>query len=369
VAEAAAPYLTGPEQGSWLARLDADQANLRRAAGYAAGRPDGTAVVLRLGVALDRYWWARSRLQEAFGLLVPALRRPGAGADPALFAAALVTAANTAQFIDLATARELAEQAVQVARQLRDDRLLIRSLGQLCSAYFFAGELEAGLPFGQESVERARQVGDDLLLGRSLLYYLMILGTIDPARSGPLYAEAIACTERSGDHYSNSVLHSNAGVAVLEAGDIPAARAHLEAAAHATQQIGFQDAWVMMNLGSVLRAQGDLDGARSTLEAALRLGRRNGDTWGMAGVILELALLAGHAGDWNRAAALHGVAQALQDRTGNPWQKPAARDRRDSLHQARAQLGDEQLERTYAAGVALSLEKALDLALPKAGPA
>jgi hypothetical protein len=193
VAEQAAAYLTGPEQGEWLARLDADQANLSRAAGYAADRPEGTAVVLRLGVALDRYWWARSRLQEAFGLLVPVLRRPDAGADPALFAAALVTAANVAQFIDLATARELAEQAVQVARQLRDDRLLIRSLGQLCSAYFFAGELEAGLPFGQESVERARQVGDDLLLGRSLLCYLMILGTIDPARSGPLYAEAIAC--------------------------------------------------------------------------------------------------------------------------------------------------------------------------------
>ena len=46
-----------------------------------------------------------------------------------------------------------------------------------------------------------------------------------------------------------------------------------------------------------------------------------------------------------------------------------ARDRRDSLDQARAHLGDEQLERAYAQGMALSLEKALDLALPKAGPA
>ena len=94
VAEAAAAYLTGPEQGSWLARLDADQANLRRAAGHAAGRPDGTALVLRLGVALDRYWRARSRQQEAFGLLVPVLRRPDARAEPALFGAALVTAAR-----------------------------------------------------------------------------------------------------------------------------------------------------------------------------------------------------------------------------------------------------------------------------------
>jgi predicted ATPase len=369
VAETAAAYLTGPEQGSWLARLDADQANLRRAAQYAAGRPDGTALVLRLGVALDRYWIARSRSQEAFGLLVPAVRRPDARADPALFAAVLVTATIVASSIDLPTARQLAEQAVQVARQLDDERLLSRSLGALCGACFFAGEMEAGRPFGEESVERARRLGDDVLLAWSLLSNLMIVGTIDLARSGPLYAEAIACTERSGDHLINSVLHSNGGFHALEAGNIPAARAHLEAAAQAAQQIGWESATVQGNLGGVLRAERDLDGARSTFEAALRISRRNGDTWNMAGDILGLAFLAGDAGDWDRAAVLHGVAQAVQDRTGNPWQGRHARDRRDSLDQARAHLGDEQLERAYATGMALSLEKALDLALPQAGPA
>ena len=367
VAEAAAAYLTGPEQGSWLARLDADQANLRRAASHAAGRPDGTAVVLRLGAALGLpYWWARSRHQEAFGLLVPVLRRPDADADPALFGAALVTAADVAYFIDVATARQLAEQAVQIARQLGDERLLCRALATLCAAHFFAGEPETGRPFGQESVERARRLGDDVLLAVGLLSYVM---TIDPARSGPLYAEAIACTERSGDHLINSILHSNAGEAALEAGDSPAARAHMEAAAQAAQQIGYETHFLQTNLGSVLRAEGDLDGARSAFEAALRIGRRNGSNLGMAWAILGLACLAGDAGDWDRAAELHGVAQAFLDRTGNPWQEIGARDRRDSLDQARAHLGDEQLERAYAHGMALSLEKALDLALPKTGPA
>jgi predicted ATPase/class 3 adenylate cyclase len=369
VAEEAAPCLTGPEQGKWLARLDADQANLRRAAGYAAGRPDGTAVVLRLGVALDRYWWARSRLQEAFGLLVPVLRRPGAGADPALFAAALVTATGAAFFIDLAAARQLAEQAVQVARQLGDERLLSTALAALCAGCSFAGEPETGRPFGHESVERARRLGDDVLLAEALRRYLLSINTIDPARALPLYTEAIACTERSGDHFINSRLNNNAGWAALVAGDIPAARAHLEAAAQAVQQIGWEDASVQENLGDVLRAERDLDGARSTFEAALRISRRNGDTWNMAYAILGLALLAGDAGDWDRAATLHGVAQAFQDRTGNPWQELSARDCRDSLDQARAHMGDEQLDRAYAQGMALSLDKALDLALPKVGPA
>ena len=94
VAETAAPHLTGPDQGSWLARLDADQANLRRAAAHAAGDPDGTAQVLRFGAALRRYWMTRSRAEEALALLVPALERPEARADPGLFVAALVTAAD-----------------------------------------------------------------------------------------------------------------------------------------------------------------------------------------------------------------------------------------------------------------------------------
>ena len=53
VAEAAAPHLTGPDQGRWLARLDADQANLQRATAHAAVDPDGTTLALRFGVALE----------------------------------------------------------------------------------------------------------------------------------------------------------------------------------------------------------------------------------------------------------------------------------------------------------------------------
>ena len=362
VAEAAAAHLTGPEQGSWLARLDADQANLRRAGEHAADDPDGTVLVLRLGIALYRYSIARSRQRQALGLLVPTLRRPDAGADPALFAAALVTAALTACWVDIAAARHLGEQAVQVARQLGDDRLLSRALAALCTACHFAGEPETGLPFGQESAERARHLGDDVQLAESLAHYFL---AIDPARSLQLVGEAIACTERSGDHLYNCLLHNNAGFHALSAGDIPVARAHLEAVAQAAQQIGWESAELPGNLGLMLRAEGDPDGARSMFEASLRISRRNGDSRGMAYACLYLACVAGDAGDWDLAGVLHGSAQAFQDRAGIRWDKFDAHYRQDSLDQARARMGDEQLERAYAQGTALSLEKALDLALSR----
>jgi predicted ATPase/DNA-binding CsgD family transcriptional regulator len=363
LAEAAAAHLTGPDQGRWLTRLDADQANLWRAGEQAAADPDGTAPVLRLGVALYRYSIARSRQRQAFELLGSALRRPDADADPALFAAALVTAALTACWIDIGAARNLAEQAVPLTRQLGDDRLLSRALAALCTACHFGGEPETGLPFGQESAERARRIGDDVQLGESLAHFLL---TVDPNQSLPLVGEAIACTERSGDHLFNCLLHNNAGFHSVSTGDIPAARAHLEATARAARQIDWESAYLPANMGLVLLAEGDLDGAGSMFEASLRISRRIGDSRGLAYACLYLACVVGDRGDWDRAGVLHGSAQVFQDRTGIPWDDFDGRYREDSLARARTYLGDEQLELAYADGLALTLEKALDLALSPA---
>ena len=364
-AEKAAPHLTGPGQGSWLARLDTDQANLRRAAAHAVGSADGTAQVLRLGVALRRYWMARSRDEEALALLMPVLDRPEARAEPELFGAALVTAAIAARYADVTAALRLGDQAVKLARQLGTGRLLVESLAALSFAHYFAGQPERGLRPGREAVERARQLGDDVLLGTSLMEYLHCYALMDPAHAGPLVTEAIACTLRSGDHLVAGFLLNNASVHALRAGDIPAARAYLQQAAQAVQTIGGDDLHQSINMGWVLRQDHDPDGARSSFEKALRLSRRSGDRADVAYASLGLACLAADEGDWHRAAMLHGVAQAFLDRTGLPWEELEARYRRDSLAQVRAHLGQDQLERADDKSMALSFGEAFDFASGK----
>ena len=365
VAEMAAPHLAGPQQDSWYGRLDADQANLRRAAEHAAGEPDGTARVLRFGVALRRYWMVQDRNEEAAALLVPVLRRPEAAADPALFAEALVVAAHWTMFTDMPTSLQLAERADEVAGGLGDGRLLILSRTWLCWAYFFAGQPERARPPGAEAVQRARQLGDDELLGESLSAYAEAVGV---AASGPLYAEAFACAERSGDLDAEQHLHNNAGVDALERGDIPGARAHMEAAIRAAEARGRPHPLQSASLGMILRAEHDLDGARSTLREALRVGRQIGDKRTMAEAMGGLAFLDGDLGDWHRAAMLHGAAQALLDQTGAPWDPLDARNRQQSLRQAGEALGDEQFQRAYARGMALSFDQAIDLALEAVPP-
>jgi predicted ATPase/class 3 adenylate cyclase len=362
VAEAAAPHLAGPGQGSWLTRLRADHADLRRAAEHAAADPAGTALVLRFGVALWRFWTD----EEAFALLGPALARPEARADPALFAEALVAAQIAAVWIDPAACRQMGEEAVQIARGLGDDRLLIMSLAVQGQTYFFAGELDRALTLSQEAVERGRQLGDDVLLALALLSCLL---PTDPALAGPLCAEAIACTERSGDLAFNSSLHDTAAYAALRMGDIPGARAHSEAAIAAGEASGKDHLVASGNLGLVLRAEGNQEGARPEFERILRISRRRGSNREMALAVLGLACLAGDGGDWHRASVLHGISRRLLDRTGTRWEEFEARYCQESMDQARAHLGDAPFDRAYAQGMGLSLDDAVTLALQQGRPA
>jgi hypothetical protein len=96
------------------------------------------------------------------------------------------------------------EQGVDL---LSDERLLIDAPSMLCSVYFVTGEPGREVPLGQEAVVRARQFGDDMLLGQCLMCYLLFGDLIELDLSTRLLAEAIACTERSGDQLFNSFVH------------------------------------------------------------------------------------------------------------------------------------------------------------------
>jgi tetratricopeptide (TPR) repeat protein len=363
LAEMAEPHLQGPEQGRWFSKLDVDRANLSRAAEWAAAAPDGTRQLLRLGAALRRFWLSRRFGTPVPELLREVLKRSEARADFTLFVDASITATESMRNMAIQDGLLIGAELIELARQTGEPRLLVEALATQCGRYYFAREPEQGLPFGAEAVEVARQAGDDVLLGSSMMAYLMCLDQTDPDAAEELYAEAFACTRRSGDRLMEYLLHNNASVQGIRNGDFAAAREHLRAAEEASAEVGEEDHVVPVNMGWVLRHEHDSDGARARFESALRTSRRIGDTAGLAYCTLGLACVASDLADWYRAAALHGVAQTYLERLRGVWQDPEGQYRQESMATAREHLGAAQFEQAYASGAALNFHEAMALAL------
>lgn len=367
VAERTAPHLSGPDPGPWLRRLDADQANMRRALENAISERDRTPTVLRLVQLLRRHWWLRSRRAAMLAPILPVLERPEASEDPKLLGEALVSLTLAANYVDLQTARRLAERAVQIGRELDDAPLLVSALRVLAYTYWFSGEPEPGLALATEAVERARELGDDVLLGESLIVCLASTRTVDPANTDAVLREALACLQRTNDLFMTAVLRNNASVDALHAGDLAAAREHLERASDAYEAMGVASFNVRGNLGMVTREEGNLDDARELVEDGLRISRRAGDRYGLGYSLLCLALIAGDQNDWGRAAELHGAAQSFLDQIGQPWLVLYYATTRDtSVDAARAALGEHQFQRLYDRGCRLTSDEAIRLAFRRA---
>ena len=363
LAERAAPHLSGPDPRPWLRRLDADQANLRRALDHAISERGYTQTVLRLAQLLRRHWWLWTRRAELLAPILPVLERPEAREDSKLLGEALVSLALAANYVDMQTAQRLGEQAVQIGRELDDAPLLVSALRVLAYTYWFGGEPEPGYALAIESVERARALGDDVLLGESLIVCLACTRTVDPPATDAVLREALTCLQRTNDLFMSAVLRNNASVDALHAGDISAAREHLERAADAYEAMGVASFNLRGNLGMVLREEGSLDAARELVEDGLRMSRRAGDRYGLGYSILCLALIAGDENEWGRAAELHGAAQSLLDQIGQPWLVLYyAAVRETSVDAARAALGDNLFQRLYDRGYRLTSDEAIRLA-------
>ena len=126
LAEAAAPRLHGPEQLSWLERLETEHDNLRAALAWSLERGE-TETALRLTGALGAFWRVRGHLSEGRAWLDRALAGGTAGGGGALRAKALQEAGTLAWCQgDYGAATALLEESLARWRTLEDatrDRL------------------------------------------------------------------------------------------------------------------------------------------------------------------------------------------------------------------------------------------------------
>jgi tetratricopeptide (TPR) repeat protein len=365
LAEAAAPRLTGPEQGTWLARLEREHDNLRAALGWARAQGDGERG-LRLAAALCWFWYMRGYLNEGRGWLEEALAR-AATAPAALRATALNGAGNLASDQgEYGQAEVLYAQALALRRELGDKRGIAGSLSNLAGVAERRGDYGRAVPLFEEALALARVSGDTLSIAKTLGNLGLALGHQgNIEREAALFEEALALFRALGDRHSIAGALDNLGLVAFQQGEYERARAlHDEAlslfrALEAKRGI----AGSLTNLGAVAERQGDYEQATDLSRESLLLNRAIGAEEQAVEGLQTMVLVAAARGQPKRAAQLAGAAEALREALEVPMRSHQQTIYAQAVRAMRAALGEEAFAAAWAEGRAHSLAHAIDLAL------
>jgi predicted ATPase/class 3 adenylate cyclase len=372
LAETAARHDTGPAQGEWLRRLDADWDNLQAALAHlaASGRPAET---LRLGVALDRFVQSRGH-HGVVAQMRAAVAQADAGpaeVPPALMSEALIMFCWLAHFFErdnpaaLAAADEYAHRALALARTAGDQRLEAKALA------FSAGTGSAEEDRARRgqivaaAVTLARQTGDLHLLGE-------LLGSFGAGTAEERQAErqeALSCFQRVGDDLGAAAQLHMLCAGDAKAGRFAAAEARLAEAIALAEPLGDEVFLYMflMDRSLLLLLQNRLAEAEPLVRRCLLVCRRIGMLFAVGEVLMSAAILAAWHGRADQAARLHGAADMAIEReiaehtitlTG-----PEEELRRRDQQLLGAQLGEEAYFAAYQAGGRLSPAEAVAVAL------
>ena len=243
LAKQAEPFLKGPEQASWLQRLEDEHDNLRSSLDWFFDHGDADAAV-RLAGTMWLFWymhghvtearrWMRRALdvapdepsevrahllygagylaceqnenEEGLALLEAGLacaKEVGATAAAALAAAVLgsIQAETTSSTPDRRAAAAVGEEAVALARGAGDDFVLAIALNNLGGVMALLGENERAAAYFEESLEVRRRLGDLSRIALSLANVAaMALQEGKTSKAATMFAEAAEIATAIGD--------------------------------------------------------------------------------------------------------------------------------------------------------------------------
>ncbi len=277
LAEAAEPELTGPVQDEWFARLDADQANLRRALEWSVEREKETA--LRLCAALERFWAAHGLLVEGRRWLEAALRG-GEDAPESIRARAIHAAGLNALFLDeRERAQELLEQSLTLFRRLDAADGVAVCLAELGLLANMQRDFDRAFERLEEALEIYRQLGDSYGVARTLHFF---------------------------------------SEAKRDAGDREQGRRLLEESLRLSLRVGNVRLGLgtTHSLGDLALDEKDAEGAAARYSESVARGHSLGLDPLTCGCLAGLAAAAALGGQLHRAARLWGAVEALEDELG-----------------------------------------------------
>ncbi len=370
LAETAAPNLVSRGQASWLRRLDPEWDNLRAALAHFQA-DDRPADIMRLAVALERFAISRGH-NEVLDYLRPAVDRPDAEPGALLGSAMLAVSQMIGLFLrqdpgELAAARQYAEHGLAMAEAVGDQPLTARLHAALAEAAYYAHDLDTVRQQAEVGVDIARRTGDIQLLGEQLT--CLALAATDDQESRRIRMEVLDCCRQSGDDLlaANELQHLYG--LDLRAGQLADATDHLEQAVVLAEQLG-ADLFLYFlrsDLGILRLIQERYADAAPLIRRCLQIARRTGFRIDASELLLGAACCATWRGDYDRAARLHGAADAHLSRSFElgtlKWSALEEGLREREQRKLRGLLGDSQYAQGYRAGTELTRAQAVEMAL------
>jgi tetratricopeptide (TPR) repeat protein len=351
--------MEGPEQMSWLSRLDRELETIRAVMVWTA--EDGDAA---LGADLAFYLWGgwlgRSLSREALSWverLIPRLdaERAPIGRIRALFVAGA-----------MATRRGEGESRrayLEEARSLAEAHGALRELGSILGFLAING---GGRELARAATTAGRRIGEPVVLVPKLITEAIIIARLADREAELLLEECLALLQETSNVKGLADLnYFRATYVDVPRGDFEQARERFERALETYRLLGHRERWcdTIVQLARIAVTEGDVDGAAALYSEGLVAAQHLGDLrtigWGLDGK----AWVALHRGRMETAVRLAGATLTWRTRFGisYPVLVPAFGVAEEAL--ARAALGIEAFAAEWSAGQAMPIDAAIGAAL------
>jgi predicted ATPase/DNA-binding CsgD family transcriptional regulator len=378
-AEAGAIQLAGSEQPLWITRFAAKHDNLRSALEWSQKNAGKSEAGLRLAAACGHFWRLRSLLSEGRSRLTAALAQPDAQEPTLARARAVLWAANLAYLqSDFSATRLLAEDGLAISRGLGPEGRASQAkaldlLGELCTEI---GDYQQMPAYFKESLAIFRELEDKPGIADLLMQFgwaAMRAGDYDHA--APLLFECLQLFRELGASVQLANALGGSGELAIRQGAHAQATNLLEESLALRRELG--DLWgiagALGSLGWVALLQRDFGQMKKLLGESLAirldLGERGGLAWCLEKLAEAMLVQAQplpvqrRRQEFNRAVRVLGAAQALRQSV-NSVIDPADQLAYDHLLVSlQDTLGKTLFNEAQAAGMALQVQAAVDLAL------
>ncbi len=370
LAEEAAPHLNDVDQAEWLARLDAEDENLRAALAQSAHRSRANRG-LRLCKSLHRLWSVHGRLSEGRRWCTLMLQMSeGAPASIARIATGNALAVLALHQNDYDVARPLLEECAASLRAMGELRSAGRVLNNLGVVHEFVGELEAARASYEESLAIKRETADPLVPMTLGNVANVVLAQGDVARARAMLASALEEDRKHGSPENLAITLCKCARAARKAAEFDVARGECDESIAILRRLDAAGplAEVLEERGSLALDQRAFVEARAFYVEALTLAVETGNRGAVAAALEGLATIAGGLQAYGLAARHFAAAAAVRAEVRGPPSPLDGARREAALAEARRSLGNAAFEDAWRAGAGASLAEAVEFALHPPAP-